>query len=78
MYYSIGVVVEGALEEEAIAMNDEELDEKIGEVAAMSADDGLPTEVWVLRHNHDLGPDDCACSQYVTRTHPYVTFNKAE
>lgn len=80
-YYTVAVIVEGSLEMEKNIYPDD-LNELVGEQIGIAAADGLPTEIWVLQHLHEMPGDEeeegCACDQYVTRHAPYLTMNIKE
>lgn len=74
-HWTVVTVVEGTLEDEDRVFSQEELDDKIQEIALLSAQDGVPTQVWVLYHPHPPADRECACVQYLTDLSPHITFN---
>jgi len=78
-YVEATVIVEGALDETRVfgEGDAEKLDDFEAEVEE-AAKDGLATELYVLRHDHEPlteGDEDCACAQYLTDHLPARSWN---
>jgi len=74
-YVTITVIVDGALESEDDFTDYALAEEWIREVARDAENDGVLTEVYLLRHEHDPFEDgDCSCIQYITDHHPAYVF----
>jgi hypothetical protein len=81
-YAEVSVIVDGALDAEVMFTDETLMLAYLASVGAEAESDGLPTEVYVLWHDHplydeavDLDYDDCACVQYVSDHHPDYSWN---
>jgi len=76
-HYECWVVVDGSFDDEwivdadsdpgGIAMIEQELEIK-------AATDNLPTDLYILSHNHPVG-DGCECAQYTVDHKPFRSWN---
>ena len=74
MYADVTVVVDGALEASEVFTDYLLLEQFIKETRQAAEDDGYPTEVYILEHDHSPSVEDCCCAQYATDHHPTYTF----
>ena len=80
-YWQVTVIVEGAIDCEVELVSDEALDAFIDEVKDAATEDGKPTEVYTLWHNHAplTSEDDASfedvCIQYATDLRPVFVWN---
>ncbi len=79
MYLDASVIVDGALEEDSTFHDYLVFEAWLEGVKEDAASHGYLTEVFVVEHDHaDLEQDEeCACVQYLTDHHPYLTLNAA-
>lgn len=76
-YWTVTVVVHGAIEdEEQINVTEEgDLREYLHQTWVAAQADGIRTEVYVLRHDHPVWEDgSCECIQFVTDMRPTHVF----
>lgn len=79
IYATVTVIVDGTLEEEHICYSQEEIQAFVGAQGVKAAMDGLPTQIWVLAHDHEQTEEEgCVCIQYLSDHAPYCTFNVEE
>jgi hypothetical protein len=79
-YAEVTVIVDGAQDDVATFATDDAVSyaDMLAYIAGqgeMAASDGLPTEVYVLWHDHPLSDQDCCCVQYVSNHHPDYSWN---
>lgn len=75
MFWTLMIVVDGALEHEEDYDDADAMDTRIREERMAAQLDGLITQVYVVEHAHEPTDDgECACVQYLTDTHPAYTF----
>jgi hypothetical protein len=73
-YAETTLVVDGALEEELIFTDDDQLGAYIIRIAA-EADPNQVTEIYLIIHPHPLAPDqECSCIQYEQDHKPVFRF----
>ena len=77
MYAEITVVCDGALESEEIYHDETLMTEALDAIREDSLADGVPTEVYVMYHEHDAG-DECECIQYEQSHRPKFIYNIAQ
>lgn len=84
-YWEVTVVVDGALDVEAVLLTDEALDDMVAAVRAAATADGKPTEMFTLWHEHPMYTEDDSeayiedtCIQYATDLRPAFTWNMEE
>lgn len=79
-YISAEVIVEGAVDDTKIfagAGQEGDLREYLMYVEAAAEDDGLKTQVYIMRHEHPMWEDEqCQCIQFETDLKPAHTFPK--
>jgi hypothetical protein len=79
-YISVTTIVEGAVDDERDLPDDETLALYCAEQRRVAEADGLATEVFVVRHSHDIdldewGQTECACAQYAQDHRPVLAVN---
>lgn len=74
-WMDVTVVVDGAVDREFMTGSYDQLVETLRKVGDAAKVDGLPTQVYVLEHEHAFGP--CECAQYVQDHAPYREWNAA-
>jgi len=72
-YTEVYSVVQGAIDQEDFFQDHVDAEEWIRERAAEADADGLTTEVYTIRHDHDI-ETECECVQYLTSHKPDYTF----
>lgn len=76
-YYQVDVIVEGALDD-SFEFKSRERVEQLAKTVGEAADaDGLATEIFVLYHPHNPGPE-CHCIQEAQDHHPEYSWNMEE
>lgn len=77
-YAEVTVIVDGALSSEEVTYGQLDLDKVIVEAEQDALADGLPTEIYILHHDHDEpdGEDcSCECIQYEQSHKPAYSWN---
>ena len=81
-YTEVTVVVDGALDDWCTFTNEDTMLQYISEVEAAAKEDGLPTQVHTLFHEHDEitaeeadAGDECSCIQYLQSHLPTYEWN---
>jgi hypothetical protein len=74
-YAEVTVIVDGALDESATFTDETALAEFLASQHTAAQADGLPTEVYVLWHDHAMSDQECCCVQYVSDHHPDYSWN---
>ena len=74
-WMDVTVVVDGAVDRELVVGSFDQLLETMREISEAAKADGLPTQVYVLEHEHAFGP--CECAQYAQDHKPYWEWNVA-
>ena len=74
MYAVVSVIVDGALESEETYHDEVLMTNALDEIRDDSLADGVPTEVYVIYHDHDESVE-CECIQYETSHKPKFVYN---
>lgn len=74
-YAEVTVVVDGAEQELSIINDPDQMISYIERIESEAVADGLPTEVYVIEHPHDMDDEECACVQYLTDHRPRWSWN---
>ena len=84
-YTDVTVVVDGTWDDWRTFTDEDAILQYVSEVEAAAKDDGLPTQVYTLFHEHDEitaeeadAGDECSCIQYLQSHHPTYEWNTNE
>ena len=77
MYADVTVIVDGTLDKDERFFDSVMLQSFINQVHKDAGFDGLPTEVYIVYHDHPV-QDECQCHQYLTDHKPAYSWNIPE
>jgi hypothetical protein len=77
-FAEVTVIVDGAVDRTELFTSEKGVANFIKVVRAEAQADGVPTQVFVLWHFHDVTQTECECVQYQTDGRPLYEWNKPD